>query len=390
MIRYQSYHSIDSRRKLRWDFFERRLSKLCRRYSLIVADYPLPFIIVPIIITAISIGGWAYKNDYTDAGELYTPQGAQSKIDQKLITSLFPQVDGNYLPGKLVLYKRECSLIVLAKDGGNILRSEPTKAIERLNDFVMHSVVVQDSDRNYTYQDLCMKSGQGCYNNPYIYFVPYMFITNDPYSNLSFPTATRDNRESFYLGATLGGVTTDRVSKHITNAKAWFLTYKLKEEPADMDRLSRKFELEFQKLLLAYKDPTIEIHPFHSQSLDLEVLRNSDSLRPRFTVMLIMLVVFAILCTLTWSWPSSSKKSRFTFPVIDWTLSRPMLAFLGVLGAGMGVASAIGFLCYGRVLHNNIVAVMPFLIIGKYPLWNRGGRRKTSPFQLSDSTIPSS
>lgn len=347
-------------RKLRWDFLERRLSSLSRRYAYIVADHPLPFIVIPIILSLVGAGGFAFMVDYIDASDLFTPQSAQSKVDQRLINSYFPQSDGHYLPGRLVVYKREAAVILLAKDRGNILRQDVSDAVIRLNEFVINNVTIEDNGLKYTYQNLCMKSGPVCHTNNQVYTIPLYYRLNDPFTNLSYPTAVHDSRERYYLGATLGGVTLDKASRRIVEAKGWYLNYKMLE--GEYNELSKRFELEYQKQLVAYNDSLIDIYPVHSQTFDLEVVANSLKLRPRFTVMLSMLILFAVLCTMSWTWPARSSK-RFILPVIDWTLSRPTLAFLGVIGAGMGVGSAMGYLFYFKAVYNNLVLVMPFLII---------------------------
>uniref|UniRef100_A0AC35G9P6 SSD domain-containing protein n=1 Tax=Panagrolaimus sp. PS1159 TaxID=55785 RepID=A0AC35G9P6_9BILA len=48
---------------------------------------------------------------------------------------------------------------------------------------------------------------------------------------------------------------------------------------------------------------------------------------------------------------------------IDWALSKPVLAILGVINAGMGIATAIGALCFMGVPFTDIVGVMPFLVV---------------------------
>lgn len=52
-------------------------------------------------------------------------------------------------------------------------------------------------------------------------------------------------------------------------------------------------------------------------------------------------------------------------PFFDWCVSKPGLAFLGVVNAGMGCVCAIGLLGFCRAEYNAIVAIMPFLIICK-------------------------
>lgn len=76
----------------------------------------------------------------------------------------------------------------------------------------------------------------------------------------------------------------------------------------------------------------------------------------RFVTAFIILVIFAVFCSVVFI-----KDTLY----IDWVLSKPILAVLGVFNAGMGIASAIGGLVLLGIQYNDIVAVMPFLVVGK-------------------------
>ena len=126
-------------------------------------------------------------------------------------------------------------------------------------------------------------------------------------------------------------------------------------------------------------DPYIEITYFHSQTLADELKRNADSLSmiklkplnffavPRFVLAFSLLIIFSTICSICFV-----DKTFF----VDWALSKPILSVLGFFGydwnliitlgvvnAGMGIISACGFLMLVGMPYNDIVAVMPFLVI---------------------------
>lgn len=107
-----------------------------------------------------------------------------------------------------------------------------------------------------------------------------------------------------------------------------------------------------------YTDPFIKITLMHSQTLSEELRRNAEHLAPRFALCFIILITFATLCT-------GSIVHQGGFPYIDWVLSKPFLATCGVIGAGLGVALAVGLLNFCGADYNQIVMVMPFLVICK-------------------------
>jgi hypothetical protein len=103
------------------------------------------------------------------------------------------------------------------------------------------------------------------------------------------------------------------------------------------------------------KDPHIAITYFHSQTLTEELKRNADSLVPRFVLAFSILVLFSVLCNM-----SMCDGSFY----IDWVVSKPLLGFFGVVNAGMGIATAVGGLSLLSFPFNDIVGVMPFLVVG--------------------------
>lgn len=85
---------------------------------------------------------------------------------------------------------------------------------------------------------------------------------------------------------------------------------------------------------------------------------------PRFVLAFTMLALFALLCSM-----STIDGTLY----VDWVLSKPVLAVLGVANAGMGIATAIGLLNLIGMPYNDIVGVMPFLVVGRFSLSKSGG-----------------
>lgn len=106
-----------------------------------------------------------------------------------------------------------------------------------------------------------------------------------------------------------------------------------------------------------YEDPNVNITFFHSQTLAEELKRNADSLVPRFVLAFSILVIFSVACSMSFI--------DGTF-YIDWVLSKPIQAILGVVNAGMGIAAAIGLMNLIGVPYNDIIGVMPFLVVGLF------------------------
>ncbi|KRX79033.1 Patched domain-containing protein 3, partial [Trichinella sp. T6] len=340
----------------RFDCLEKYLNRGFRLYAAWVCQHPWPFIVVPVLLSVVLSAGIPYRHVLYSALYLYTPQDGTSKYEQRVFEQTWPQTNTTFQPSRSVIDLRQCQVIVSARDHGNVLRPALSKAVLRLNDFIVNDIVIENDGITYGYKDLCLNTNNFCYNNPQVAIISQMFAEPNPYGNLSYPTATFANSR-IYLGLTLGGVELDPISGQIEQAKAWFLIYQLRFDGEFDNWLSSKWELEFERALLHYKDEMLQLTVFHSQTLDLELSKNSDYMMPKMSLMFMSLIIFATLCAVTFIWDQDG------LPWVDWTRSTPLLAFAGIVGAGMGVASSIGLLSILGVSFCEVIGVMPFLVI---------------------------
>lgn len=81
-------------------------------------------------------------------------------------------------------------------------------------------------------------------------------------------------------------------------------------------------------------------------------------LRFRFCLTFIVLISFSLLGTMT-----LTRKGRCV--VIDWVMSKPYLAWAGVLSTLLAIVSAIGFGLLTGIVFIDMATVMPFLVICK-------------------------
>lgn len=343
----------------RFDFIERRLSRLFAKYSSIVSQYPWYFIVIPSIIACgLSVGNF-YKKDIKDAFYLYTPSNGRALDEKRAIEEKWPPMDGTYTPSRSVSPKGECNVIVSSSDNGNILRYQVARALILLNQFITEEISVTVSNRHYGYRDLCLKFLKTCHINPQIYFVNQLYQNPGTQGDLTFPTVKYQN-QSYYIANSLGGVILDPSTKLVVEAKAWQLIYQLKYETSNDEYVGRLWQMEFQKRMLSYKDPFVKVAVFHSLTLEIELARNADHLVPRFALCFVVLIAFAVVSTLSFVWNQG-------YPYIDWIRSKPTIAFVGVFGAAMGVFASIGLLAFCGYEHSDLIQVMPFLVVGK---WN--------------------
>uniref|UniRef100_A0A915K0D5 SSD domain-containing protein n=1 Tax=Romanomermis culicivorax TaxID=13658 RepID=A0A915K0D5_ROMCU len=341
--------------KLRFGCLEKPLSKLCCRYALFVADHPFWFISVPILLTAILTAGYIYKNDFNDVNHLYIPIIAPSVDERAAITGYFPQIDGTFTPSRSINEDGLVSLIITAQDEGNVLRPEHRKAVIALNEYLADKLTVNFNGVDYSYRNICMHYAHYCHTNPQLYALDAMFSHAGPFDQLTYPTVKHGSRQ-LYVGSTLGGVTVDPASQQILEAKAWQLLFQMKADQHTKP-VTLLMHTKLEEFLSDYDDDLLDVALFHSETLNRELGRNADDLIWRFIICFINLWIFSQLCAIT----TLKHDGKF---YVDWVRSKFVVAGCGLLGALMGIGSAIGFLSYFRYEYNTVCDAMPFLVLG--------------------------
>uniref|UniRef100_A0A915PT93 SSD domain-containing protein n=1 Tax=Setaria digitata TaxID=48799 RepID=A0A915PT93_9BILA len=349
-----------------FDCIEGPLSRLFYRYGQYVALHPLPFIAVPILITAFCSISLLHIHPVADPIYLFTPRNAPSKYERQVIHNLWPLHYNNYIPGRAVTQSREVqvlfpveergtSVIVASRDGGNILEQPYAEAVRRLDFFIQNRVRLYYMGKTYRYHDLCLQwRNEGCPGNKHVHIVSDLYQHG---INITYPTV-RFGSASGYIGGALGGVSLFHEANgtvSLAGGLAWFMIYHLKFFPNNISYISGLWEKKLQEALERYPpDPSITFTYLHSQTLTEELKRNANSLIPRFVVAFSILVFFSILCSLVFV--------DGTF-YIDWVLSKPVLSLLGVINAAMGIVTGIGITSFCGVPCSDIVGVMPFLLV---------------------------
>ncbi|KJH51825.1 patched family protein [Dictyocaulus viviparus] len=340
---------------MRFDYIERRIAQFFYNYGNYVANNPMPFVVFPVLFTLAMATGFLHMQPLTDAVYLFTPVGALSKLERQAIHEKWPLSYDNYIAGRAVTQNREIQVITITRDDGNILEPPYSEAVNRLDAYIRNRIEILYDNHYYSYEDLCLQyKGDGCPANKHVRRLSDLY--NHGF-NITFPYF-RLGTEGGYLGGALGGVSlmkADDGSNILASARAWFLIYHLKFYPTNISYISGLWEQELVRHLSAYpEDPYIKFTYFHSQTLADELRRNADSLMPRFVIAFTLLVVFSMLCSIAFI-----DKTCY----IDWVLSKPILAILGVINAGMGIMTSIGMLLLFGMPYSDIVAVMPFLVV---------------------------
>ncbi|XP_077994884.1 patched domain-containing protein 3-like [Glandiceps talaboti] len=329
-----------------YDCVEKRLSALFHRYGRFIGRHPVPFLIMPLLVAAGLAAGMVFFNQNTDVEYLFTPEGSQAMKDRDRAEELFPLNDDDEFDAvRQNTLGRYGRLIVTAKVGGNVLRENTLHEVMVVHDFVT-KINITDDGKVYTYGDLCGKWDGTCNQNAILDLYNYNASTvND--LNVTFPLHTSSIRQDF-IGSGLGGVTLYDDEETIKSVDAIQLFYFLKINTNAKERRSKAWELKFLDEMAKYDSENINIAYFTSQTQELELAESSLSVIPLFSITFTVLITFSIICCV----------------MADWVRSKPWLGQLGVLSAGLAVISSLGLCSYCGLPFINVVASMPFLILG--------------------------
>uniref|UniRef100_A0A0K0F9Z7 SSD domain-containing protein n=1 Tax=Strongyloides venezuelensis TaxID=75913 RepID=A0A0K0F9Z7_STRVS len=340
---------------VKFDCLEKPLANWFRNYGIFVCKYPKPFIVLPIFCTLFCAVGFLHMEIASEAIHLYTPTNAVSKTEREIFHSLWPLKDDNYIASRAVTTTREIQITLTTKNGENILDGEFPKLVGMYQHKIENEIFAEYEGKKYGYHDLCIQfRDQGCPGTPHVQLISHLYQHG---FNISYPNLQIGDKTG-YIGSTLGGVRLFKGSdgkNYVHSAQSWLLLYHLKFFPENTSFLSGLWELKFQEEMLKFKPSNkLKLSIFHSQTLTNEIKRNGKSLMPKFAFALLLLVIFAVASSISYIEYGWS---------IDWTLSKPIPVLVGVLGAGMGIISSIGMLCGLGMVYNDIVGVMPFLVL---------------------------
>ena len=233
-----------------------------------------------------------------------------------------------------------------ANDGSNVLTVPILTEVLRLHDKIMN-ITVKDNGINYTFTDMCIKWNSKCLENELLALIQYNAdeVTSTP---LTYPLFSLPSGEKIFLGTQLGEVSSN-TSGYVQSASAIQLTYSLRYNTDEEFNIGFLWEEEFLNDVEDFQTDEITVYRIVSRSFSKELDESSAVTLELVAIVGLVVVTFSIICA-----------SSF-----DSVRTKPLLASLGVLTAGMALASTFGLLSFVGVPYANVAGSMPFLILGK-------------------------
>lgn len=233
------------------DCIQKWLEEAFYKHGKRVARHPLPFLIIPLVICAISALGLIKIKRNDDTEYLYTPINGPAKVERRIVRNLFQENDT-----ELFQVSRKSGLdgfvnvIVTDRDNGNIFTRDHLNKIITLDELI-HGTNISDGG-NYT--DLCSKWKGNCHEN-------LIFVILNQLGDMTVEEAVHFpiHNDIYFLGYQLGGVEVDN-NGYVTSAKAILLTYNVRYELYEDISRSKEWMLEVKDFLLGYKDNLIKVY----------------------------------------------------------------------------------------------------------------------------------
>ena len=129
-----------------------------------IGQRPGYFIIVPILLTAVATSGFQQMNYNYDPEYLFSPQNGEAKQERSVVEHFFPTNFSDFKASRITRPGKFGRVIVAAKDGGSMLRSELWNQILYLDQVIFNVSVLHEGNK-LDYPTLCAQWNTYCYDN---------------------------------------------------------------------------------------------------------------------------------------------------------------------------------------------------------------------------------
>ncbi|XP_033734655.1 patched domain-containing protein 3-like [Pecten maximus] len=311
------------------------------KYGSLVSRYPWHILIACVIINCLLGIGLVRLQIETDSEITYTPKNAQSITDRAIINSIFTEDKSgtNFYTKSLTWNSHYADIIIKTRNDSNILAPRYLDEIERIYNFIMHSINITTDNATSSLVNICALRNGNC------------VVEGDVVFSRAFRTAMESNTISFplfnfeYLSWTFGD---PQVSEsYLVSAKMVRLVFYLRQDTETAKELSSAWEKKLPQMLGRF--PSIMDIAFStSRSLDDELEKSVFGDVPLFGFCIAMMLVYA----------------GFAMSGGDCVSDRQNLGRAGVLATCFAILGSFGFVSAIGVKFVLVVAALPFLIIG--------------------------
>ncbi|XP_042239196.1 patched domain-containing protein 3-like isoform X2 [Homarus americanus] len=327
--------------------FDNFLNRSFYRLGHVIASHYGYFIIVPIFLTAIFATGFQRIRYEDDPEYLFSPTTGFARNERAIIEqNFFLNFSSDFHPSRLTRTGRFARFIIMAKDGGTLLRSSVWNDIILL-DRLAHSVGVQLGHKYSRYEDLCAIWDGKCYENNVLDLQEFMPEVEAGTFDITYPFMLNPNTfETYLFPHFFGGAVIN--SSTVQSVQALSIFYWLRTNTPTEDQDAALWEEALLQAMDGRDFGEITVARFVSRTLETELENNTNSVVPFFGVTVTIMVVFSVTSVM----------------MGDWVRTKPWLGLIGVVSAALACVTAFGFLIYLGVEFIGINMAAPFLMLG--------------------------
>ncbi|XP_044014155.1 patched domain-containing protein 3-like [Aphidius gifuensis] len=341
------------KKKIRWDFVDTILCRIFYQIGLWVGKRPGYFIIVPALLALTCMTGYQKLVYENDPEYLFSPIDGPSKYERAVVEEHFRMNYSSYFSiERITRPGRFGHIIIVSKDQDeNILRGEAFRELKILDDMITNATLEYDS-QSFTFKDICARWENECSSNK---ILDLDEILNKPdiygIESINFPVMFSPIDFKPIIFPVHFGGTKVYENSTIESVPAVQLAYFIAVDTERQKTLGSIWEDKFLELISKVeKDNTfkhISIARYASKSLELELEKNTQTIKPFYVTTFLLMGVFSVItCMMT-----------------DSVESKPYLGLIGNISASTATVSAFGLCMYCGVKFIGLNLAAPFLMI---------------------------
>ncbi|KAF4520468.1 hypothetical protein B566_EDAN004719 [Ephemera danica] len=339
-------------RGCRVTWVDEQLASLFYKLGRQVALRPGYFLLIPPLIAALCATGFQRIEYEIDPEYLFSPVNGHGKMERRIVEHFFPPNDtSRFNVGRITRQGRFGRVIVVAQDGGNMLRTDIWREMRILDGIIQNATAYLDSEY-FTYRQICARWVDECFRNDVLELDHVLPEVENGTLRLTFPVMFNPVTWDTHIFPVYFGNTVIDEDGTIVTVPAVQLVYFAAADTKRQDAKGGAWEEAFLNAVGQAEDSGMFEHistaRFASRTLELELENNTRTVVPYFSTAFIIMVVFSMsACMMT-----------------DWVRSKPLLGLIGTLSAIAGTLAAFGFVIYCGVKFIGINLAAPFLLIG--------------------------
>ncbi|CAH1243034.1 PTCHD3 [Branchiostoma lanceolatum] len=299
-----------------------------------VARWPAPFILLPLIASAL-LGYFGLSTLVINDAYIFVPDDGQALPDGEALAAAGFSPSGDAV----------AELIVQSKDGGDVLfRDDVVQEVLRLH----QELTTANTTSGETFSSLCIRDPAT--TDCVLSGVLSLMVTAGSGSalraatNLTHPYHNPNSVDfnlGTYFGNELGGVELSTDKSTILSSKALHLVYNVQTNLAQWIDT-------FRQVCLGFESDKITVNYLTFSSIDDELASLPSRIIVYVGVAVGLLILFSVLSCV----------------MLDWVLTKPWLAVIGVLSAVLAIVSSIGVVLLAGESFSSLNVAIPFLLLG--------------------------